>query len=284
MLNRLFLPLAVAFALCITPALAQNGSLPVTGTVRDQSGAPLPGATVSVEGTTTGTVTDAAGKFSLKIPGEAAILVAESLGYKSVKMKAGTRRNFDFVLEEDTEFLDEVVVIGFGEAKKADLTGSVAVVKMQDVENTATISVDQALQGRVAGADIMSVSGDPTEGTSIRIRGAASPHEPATKWRESFARQHHTRSQSRRCRAAVPASTRYWISTRQNKDPGSLLADRPVSDMVSKYFYSRSNETDAFRYCSWESAVAGRQERIIVWQTTWKQSRAIRRARIRSWI
>ena len=174
MLNRLFLPLAVAFALCVTPALAQNGSLPVTGTVRDQSGAPLPGATVSVEGTANGTVTDATGKFSLKVPGEGSLLVAESLGYKSVKMKVGTRRSFDFVLEEDTEYLDEVVVIGFGEAKKADLTGSVAVVKMQDVENTATISVDQALQGRVAGADIMSVSGDPTEGTSIRIRGSRS--------------------------------------------------------------------------------------------------------------
>ena len=174
MLNRMFLPLAVAFALCVTPALAQNGSLPVTGTVRDQSGAPLPGATVSVEGTANGTVTDATGKFSLKVPGEGSLLVAESLGYKSVKMKVGTRRSFDFVLEEDSEYLDEVVVIGFGEAKKADLTGSVAVVKMQDVENTATISVDQALQGRVAGADIMSVSGDPTEGTSIRIRGSRS--------------------------------------------------------------------------------------------------------------
>jgi len=117
MLNRLFLPLAVVFALCVTPALAQNGSLPVTGTVRDQSGAPLPGATVSVEGTANGTVTDAAGKFSLKVPGEGALLVAESLGYKSVRMKVGTRRSFDFVLEEDTEYLDEVVVIGFGEAK-----------------------------------------------------------------------------------------------------------------------------------------------------------------------
>ena len=174
MFNRMFLPLVVAFALCVMPALAQNGSLPVTGTVRDQSGAPLPGATVSVEGTANGTVTDATGKFSLKVPGEGSLLVAESLGYKSVKMKVGTRRSFDFVLEEDTEYLDEVVVIGFGEAKKADLTGSVAVVKMQDVENTATISVDQALQGRVAGADIMSVSGDPTEGTSIRIRGSRS--------------------------------------------------------------------------------------------------------------
>ena len=78
MLNRLFLPLAAALALLVTPALAQNGSLPVTGTVRDQSGVPLPGATVSVEGTANGTVTDAAGKFSLKVPGEGAVLTGAS--------------------------------------------------------------------------------------------------------------------------------------------------------------------------------------------------------------
>ncbi|MBP5719947.1 MAG: carboxypeptidase-like regulatory domain-containing protein, partial [Bacteroidales bacterium] len=84
MLNRLFLPLALAFTLCVTPALAQNGSFPVTGTVRDQSGAPLPGATVSVEGTATGTVADATGQFSLTVPGEGAVLVAESLGFKSI--------------------------------------------------------------------------------------------------------------------------------------------------------------------------------------------------------
>ena len=167
--------LATAAALLACIGAGAQGPVSVAGSVKDAAGLPLPGATVFVEGTTTGTVTDAAGTFSLKAPGEDAVLVFESMGYKPLKMMVGKLRRFDVTLEDDTQFLDELVVIGFGEQKKQDLTGSVATVKMQDVENTATLSVDQALQGRVAGADIMSVSGDPTEGTSIRIRGATSP-------------------------------------------------------------------------------------------------------------
>ena len=166
--------LAVFVSLWAPGLSAQQTQLVVNGTVKDAAVAPLPGTTVSVQGTSTGAVADNAGHFTLKTSGEESVLVFEMLGYKNLKVKVGKRRNFDIVLEEDATFLDEVVVIGFGEAKKADLTGSVATVKMQDVENTATISVDQALQGRVAGADIMSVSGDPTEGTSIRIRGSRS--------------------------------------------------------------------------------------------------------------
>ena len=172
-LKHLFLPLALGLALG-AGAWAQSGQVPVTGTVRDVTGAPLPGATVSVEGTTIGTVTASSGSFSLKAPDESSVLVFESLGYKTVKKKVGKNLRFDVVLEEDTQFLEEVVVIGFGEQKKQDLTGSVAVVKMKDVEDSPVMSVDQALQGRIAGADILSVSGDPTEGTSIRIRGARS--------------------------------------------------------------------------------------------------------------
>ena len=168
--------ITVAAALLIFSlfAMAQGEKVSVSGSVREAGGAPIPGASVLVDGSNTGTVTDAEGNFSLSVPGENTILVFSSLGYKSVKMKVGKLRTFNIKLEDDTTFLDEVVVIGFGEQKKQDLTGSVSTVKMSDVENVPTLSVDQALQGRVAGADIMSVSGDPTEGTSIRIRGARS--------------------------------------------------------------------------------------------------------------
>ena len=158
----------------LSVALWAQGSVQVSGTVKDAAGGPLPGATVSVEGTATGTVTDNAGRFTLKASGEDAVLVFEMLGYKNLKMRVGKLRKFDVALEEDTTFLDEVVVIGFGEQKKQDLTGSVSTVKMSDVESSPSLSVDGALQGRIAGADIMSVSGDPTEGTSIRIRGSRS--------------------------------------------------------------------------------------------------------------
>ena len=171
MLKRCLALLAAAF---VTFALHAQGPVQVTGTVADADGKALPGATVSVEGSSAGAVTDGSGKFSLRVPSKEAVLVFECLGYKTVKIRVGNQTVIDTVMEEDATYLDEVVVIGFGEQKKQDLTGSVATVKMQDVESSPTLSVDQALQGRIAGADIMSVSGDPTEGTSIRIRGSRS--------------------------------------------------------------------------------------------------------------
>lgn len=155
----------------IVPASAQ---VRVSGIVTDPLGAPLPGVTVYVEGTRNGTITATSGSFSLGKVSEDAVLVFELLGCKTVKMKVGKLRSFNVVLEEDATSLDEVVVIGFGEQKRQDLTGSVSTVKIQDVENSPGLSVDQILQGRIAGADILSVSGDPTKGTSIRIRGSRS--------------------------------------------------------------------------------------------------------------
>lgn len=166
--------LAALAALLVAAGMSAREPVTVTGSVADPSGMTLPGAGVVVEGTTTGTVTDASGAFTLTVPGEESVLVVDMLGFRTARVKVGKLRKIEIRLEEDVQFLDEVVVIGFGEQKKQDLTGSVSTVKIQDVENTATLSVDQALQGRVAGAEIMSVSGDPTEGTSIRIRGARS--------------------------------------------------------------------------------------------------------------
>lgn len=171
MLKRCLALVAAAFA---GFALYAQGPVQVTGSVVDRDAKALPGATVSVEGSSVGTVTDGSGKFSLKVPSQESVLVVESLGYKTLKMRVGKNTVIDVVMEEDATYLDEVVVIGFGEQKKQDLTGSVATVKMQDVESSPTLAIDQALQGRIAGADIMSVSGDPTQGTSIRIRGSRS--------------------------------------------------------------------------------------------------------------
>lgn len=164
--------LLTAFA-AYQPAFAQQ-KIVVTGVVVDDAKQPMPGAAVVVDGTTTGTVTDANGHFSITVPSSEAILRFESLGYASVKQKVGGRTNISITMNPDTKYLDEVVVIGFGETKKSDLTGSVASVNMKDIVDVPVSSIDQALQGKVAGADIMTVSGDPTAGTSIRIRGTRS--------------------------------------------------------------------------------------------------------------
>ena len=147
----------------------------VTGVVLDENNQPMPGAAVMLEGDTShGVITDENGRYHITVPSTESILRYEFLGYSPTKMMVGKKTTLNINLKPDTSFLEEVVVIGFGETKKSDLTGSVSSVHMSNVLQSPTLSADQALQGRIAGADIMSVSGDPTEGTSIRIRGSRS--------------------------------------------------------------------------------------------------------------
>ena len=165
-------------SLSVSPVLAapqqNDGVRTVRGTVTDENGQPLIGATVLVQGTTTGATTDARGAYSINA-GTAAELLFQYLGYAQQTEKVGARTTIDVRMKPDAATaLDEVVVIGYGEVKKSDLTGSVVNVKMSDVRDIPVLSVDQAMQGRIAGADIMSTSGEPGATTSIRIRGTRS--------------------------------------------------------------------------------------------------------------
>ncbi len=146
----------------------------VTGKVSDKDGLPLIGATVAVSGTANGVLTDQNGKYTINVPSKESILEFEYLGYAAQKIMVGTKTVIDVIMQSDTQLVEEVVVIGYGETKKSDLTGSVTNVKIADVKDAPVSSIDQALQGRVAGADIMATSGDPTSATSIRIRGTRS--------------------------------------------------------------------------------------------------------------
>ena len=155
---------------------ASNSSLKdytVTGTVTSTTGEPLPGASVIVKGTTRGASTDIDGNFSLSIPGDAPVtLVVKYLGFtdKEVSVSPGQAR-IGITLSEDAAALDEVVVIGYGTVKKRDLTGAVSSVKSEDIVRTPTHNVTEALQGRIAGADIIRSSGQPGANANIVIRG-----------------------------------------------------------------------------------------------------------------
>lgn len=156
-------------------AVIASAQIRVTGVVLDENNQPMPGAAVLLDGDTShGVITDENGRYNITVPSTESVLRYEFLGYSPVKMMVGKKTTLNVNLSPDTSFLEEVVVIGFGETKKSDLTGSVSSVHMNNVLQSPTLSADQALQGRIAGADIMSVSGDPTEGTSIRIRGSRS--------------------------------------------------------------------------------------------------------------
>ena len=156
-------------------AQGQGGRVTITGTVVDNNGEPLPGAFVLVTGTTDGTSTDADGKFSINAQA-GSVLEIQFLGYETKKVTVPKdRRTLSVALMPDKNLtLNESVTIAYGSVRKQDLTGSVTNVKMGDIKDAPVLSVDQALQGRIAGADIMTTSGEPGASTSIRIRGTRS--------------------------------------------------------------------------------------------------------------
>ena len=161
----------------LTGRRSDQSSMPMhklTGTVTDENGAPVTGATVIVVGTQRGTTTSATGAYTLQVRnGE--ILEFQYLGYEKQAVSVGGQTTLDVTLQPSKAMaVDEVVVIGYGTVKKGDATGSVANIKISDVKDLPVLSVDQALQGRVAGADIMSTTGEPGATTSIRIRGTRS--------------------------------------------------------------------------------------------------------------
>ena len=149
-------------------------SLTVTGTVRDALGYPLPGAAVIVDGSANGAVTDPDGRYELRGVPSGASLTVDILGYKGQTVKVAGRSVIDFILEEDTMMLEETVVVGYGQVKKSDLTGSVASVKAEKITDIPANSVDALLQGRVAGVQVTNASQDPGASSTVRIRGNSS--------------------------------------------------------------------------------------------------------------
>ncbi len=146
----------------------------ISGTVRDENGTPLPGASIVEKGTTNGTESDFDGNFSITVQDEDAVLVISYIGFTAQEIPVSGQSNFNIVLLESTAALDEIVVIGYGTQLKSDVTGSVSSLRTEDFNPGANVSVDQLLQGRAAGVQISQASSAPGGGLSIRIRGASS--------------------------------------------------------------------------------------------------------------
>ncbi|MCF6348368.1 MAG: TonB-dependent receptor [Flavobacteriaceae bacterium] len=147
----------------------------ISGLITDESGEPLPGATIIVKGTNIGTSTDFDGKYSLTAPDDATTLVITFIGYKTIEVEIDDRSTINVQLKTDTASLDEVVLIGYGTVKKEALTGSVGVVTIKNITNQApTVNLDNALQGQVAGVSVESSNGQPGAASRIRIRGTTS--------------------------------------------------------------------------------------------------------------
>jgi len=177
MTKHLFAKIArrvMAFSFCFIAAgmaFAQNRS--ISGTVADATGAPIPGAAIVLVGNNSiGAVSDMDGAFQLNVPAGASINVS-CIGYVDQTIAVGSQTVFNIVLEEDSEFLEETVVIGYGVQRKSDLTGSVASVNSEALQNRSTSDAAAALQGRASGIHVIT-NGAPGEGADIRVRGYSS--------------------------------------------------------------------------------------------------------------
>lgn len=146
----------------------------ITGKVTDKSGAPLPGVSIFVKGTTTGANADNNGNYSLVLPSDAKILSFSFIGMITQEITIGNQTVLNIILEEASLSLDEVVVIGYGTAQKKDLTGSVGVIDQVSVKNLPVLTIDQKMIGQLSGVQIQQVTGAPGGGTSVKIRGAGS--------------------------------------------------------------------------------------------------------------
>ena len=161
----------ILFCLCMlcTAAFAQTN---IRGTVNDNTGASLPGVYVIVKGSANiGTVTDVDGNYTLSVPNRNSVLVFSFVGYTTQEVTVGDRTAINIMLSEDVQLMDELVVVGYGVQRKSDVTGSITRVDAEEFKNLPVMNVEMAFQGRAAGVMIMSESGAPGAGTSVRIRG-----------------------------------------------------------------------------------------------------------------
>lgn len=148
-------------------------AIEVSGMVTDENGEPLPGATVTVENSTIGTVSDIDGNFSIEVD-EGVVLVVSFIGYQTKRITVTNQSRIDIQMELDESALEEVVVVGYGTVKKSDLTGAVSQVKSEEINAFPTSNVMQALSGRAAGVQVIQNTGAPGGGISVRIRGTNS--------------------------------------------------------------------------------------------------------------
>jgi TonB-linked SusC/RagA family outer membrane protein len=153
----------------LTPGLSD--AIQLSGTVTDEQNQPLPGVNILVKGTTTGTTSDANGAYALNVPDENSVLVFTFIGYTAKEVVVGSQTEINIQMEADIQSLQEVVVVGYGEVKKSDLTGSVSSIKAEELNAYPTTNIMQSLAGRATGVQVSQNTGAPGSALSVRIRG-----------------------------------------------------------------------------------------------------------------
>lgn len=174
-LNKILRMIVLVPLLCATAVVsAQNKAVTVSGKVVDKTGEPVISAGVFIKGTTVGTVTDFEGKYTLANVPSDAVLTASNLGYTTAEQAVNGKTVVDFVLQDESVILDDVIVVAYGTAKKESFTGSASVVKGDELSKRPVGNLTKSFEGAVAGVQVTSGGGQPGEGASIMVRGAGS--------------------------------------------------------------------------------------------------------------
>lgn len=169
-MEKLYKSLSVLVLLLVLSSATAMAQRTVTGTILDEFGDGLPGVTVLVKGTTTGTATDIDGKFSLNVPGDNAVLVFSFIGYRTVEQVVGSRSVINLSMQPDERQLSELVITGYTIDSRRETTGSISTVNPRDLTIIPTGNVEQTLQGRIAGVTVVT-NGQPGTTSQIRVRG-----------------------------------------------------------------------------------------------------------------
>ncbi|MCK5342173.1 MAG: TonB-dependent receptor plug domain-containing protein, partial [Candidatus Heimdallarchaeota archaeon] len=174
MAQKWIIKLIMLFALIAGTQSIYSQQLSVTGTITDESGELLIGVNITIKGTTVGTISNVEGKYEIQVSSDAEVLVFSFIGMITQEIPIGDQTVIDLTMETDILGLEEIVVIGYGTVRKTDFTGSVAIVKGEELADVTINSIQHALPGRAAGVQVSQGSSMPGGGISIRIRGSNS--------------------------------------------------------------------------------------------------------------
>ena len=174
-LRKFFMVFFFALGMTTNHTVFAQGSKTVTGTVKDDTGLPLPGVTVQEKGTSNGAATDFDGNYSIEVASNTAVLVFSYVGMNTIEKTVGSQNTISITMESDAQSLDEVVLIGYGSQQRKAVTTAVSKVETEDFNQGVAQSPLELIQGKVAGLQITRAGGnDPNSGTSIQLRGVTS--------------------------------------------------------------------------------------------------------------
>lgn len=171
--TRSFKPLWLSLLFILIPVLGFTQTISVSGIVKDSTGETIIGASILEKGTTNGTITDFDGNFILNVPSQATLVIS-FVGYETQEIAVAGKTHFNVTLNDDTQLMDEVVVVGYGTAKKSDVTGAIATVNERTLKQVPVSNVAQSMQGRITGVQVQQTSTRPGQDSQIRIRGTRS--------------------------------------------------------------------------------------------------------------